>query len=594
MSEQEIPAFLGVESSLKSKKWRLRSNDDRLSLTLAQRLGVPEIVGRVLAGRDIPPDEAERYLQPTMRDLLPDPSTFKDMDKGASRIVDAINSGEKIAVFGDYDVDGATSSGLLKRFFDLIGIPLVIYIPDRLKEGYGPNSPAFDHLKAQGIDLVITVDCGIVSFDVLSHAKSIGLDIIVVDHHQAETRLPEAVAVINPKRHDESQEYEYLAAVGVSFLLLVAVNRLLRVNKWYGDKAPPNLMQLLDLVALGTVCDVVPLKGLNRAFVAQGLKVMAQRRNPGLVALGDVSGLDEAPGTYHLGYILGPRVNAGGRVGKPEYGARLLSSTNPDECSKLAQFLDENNHERKEIEAQVTEEAMLKAEKICLSDPAVLVVAGEGWHPGVIGIVASRLKETFQRPAVVVALDGEQGKGSGRSVTGVNLGAAIGAARHKELIIAGGGHAMAAGLTIDKSKLEEFTEFLNDRLRSDVKDAIRTASLGLDGALSVEGATVDLIDQLDMAGPYGAGNPEPRFVISNARIVKASIVGENHVRVILTGAGNRGRLTGISFKSLETPLGDSLISHQGASFHIAGHLRKNTWKGQTSSQILIDDAFRIN
>ncbi|MEH6476181.1 MAG: single-stranded-DNA-specific exonuclease RecJ [Sneathiella sp.] len=594
MSELDQPAFLGVESSLKSKKWRLRSTDDRLSLTLAQRLGIPEIVGRVLAGRDVPAEEAERYLQPTMRDLLPDPSSFKDMDKGAERIVSAINNNEKIAVFGDYDVDGATSSGLLKRFFDLIGIPLLIYIPDRLKEGYGPNSPAFEHLKQQGIDLVITVDCGIVSFDVLSHAKSIGLDVIVVDHHQAETRLPEAVAVINPKRHDESQEYEYLAAVGVSFILLVAINRLLRANKWYGDNTPPNLMQLLDLVALGTVCDVVPLKGLNRAFVAQGLKVMAQRRNPGLVALGDVSGLDEAPGTYHLGYVLGPRVNAGGRVGKPEYGARLLSSNNPEECGELARFLDENNHERKEIEAQVTEEAMVQAERVCKSDPAVLVVAGEGWHPGVIGIVASRLKETYQRPAVVVGLDGEQGKGSGRSVTGVNLGAAIGAARHKELIIAGGGHAMAAGLTIDKSKLAEFTEFLNDRLKSDVKEATRTASLGFDGALGVAGATVELIEQLDMAGPYGAGNPEPRFVINNARIVKASIVGENHVRVILTGAGNQGRLTGICFKSLETPLGDSLISHQGGTFHIAGHLRKNNWRGQSSAQILIEDAFRIN
>ncbi|MBL4665893.1 MAG: single-stranded-DNA-specific exonuclease RecJ, partial [Sneathiella sp.] len=414
MSELEQPAFLGVESSLKSKKWRLRSTDDRLSLTLSQRLGIPEIVGRVLAGRNVPAEEAELYLQPTLRDLLPDPSIFKDMDKGAERIVAAIKDNEKIAVFGDYDVDGATSSGLLKRFFDSIGVPLLIYIPDRLKEGYGPNSPAFEHLKEQGIDLVITVDCGIVSFDVLSHAKSIGLDVIVVDHHQAETRLPEAVAVINPKRHDESQEYEYLAAVGVSFILLVAVNRLLRNGSWYGDKTPPNLMHFLDLVALGTVCDVVPLKGLNRAFVAQGLKVMAQRRNPGLVALGDVSGLDEAPGTYHLGYMLGPRVNAGGRVGKPEYGARLLSSTNPEECNQLARFLDENNHERKEIEAQVTEEAMVQAEKICKTDPAVLVVVGEGWHPGVIGIVASRLKDAFQRPAVVIGLDGEQGKGSGR------------------------------------------------------------------------------------------------------------------------------------------------------------------------------------
>lgn len=592
MSETEIPAFLGVESSLMGKKWRLRSQDDRMGLALAQRLDVPEIVGRVLVGRGVSPEEAERYLQPTLRDLLPNPSLFKDMDKGAERIAAAIQDGQKIAVFGDYDVDGATSSGLLKRFFDQIGIPLRIYIPDRLKEGYGPNIPAFDKLKAEGIDLVITVDCGIVSFDQVSHANAINLDVIIVDHHQAETRLPDAVAVINPKRHDENQEFDYLAAVGVSFILLVALNRQLRSLNWYGERRPPDLMQSLDLVALGTVCDVVPLKGLNRAFVTQGLKVMAQRRNPGLVALGDVAGLDEAPGTYHLGFMLGPRVNAGGRVGKPEYGAQLLSSTNPEECARLAQFLDINNQERKNIEQQVTEEAMSVAESH--KSEGVLVVAGEGWHPGVIGIVASRLKDAFQRPAIVIGLDGEEGKGSGRSMPGVDLGAAIGAARHKELIIAGGGHAMAAGLTIGKDKIEAFTAFLNHRLAGDVVIANQNASLGMDGALGVEGASVDLIDQMAQAGPFGAGNPEPRFALSNARIVQASIVGENHVRVILTGSGNRGRLTGISFKSVDTPLGQSLLNHKGASFHIAGHLRKNTWRGQTSPQILIDDAFRLN
>jgi len=594
MSEQDTPAFLGVEHSLKGKKWRLRSTDDRKGLTLAQRLDIPEIVGRVLAGRGVSIEDAERYLNPTLRDLLPDPSSFKDMDKATARIVAAIKAGEQMVVFGDYDVDGATSSGLLKKFFDTIGVPLTVYIPDRMTEGYGPNSPAFDKLKSRGISLVITVDCGIVSFEQMDHAKAIGLDVIVIDHHQAETRLPEAVAVVNPKRHDESQDYTYLAAVGVSFLLLVALNRSLRDDGWYGDRQPPNLMPFLDLVALGTVCDVVPLKGLNRAFVAQGLKVMAQRRNPGLVALSDVAGLDEAPGTYHLGYILGPRVNAGGRVGKPEYGAQLLSSTNPEECSQLARFLDENNLIRKEIEAQVTEDAMAQAERLAGQQKAVLVVAGDGWHPGVIGIVASRLKDTFQRPALVIALDGDEGKGSGRSVTGVDLGAAIGAARHKELILAGGGHAMAAGLTIARDRIDAFTAYLNDRLGADVVQATKTASLGLDGALGVEGASVELIEQMELAGPYGAENPEPRFVLSNARIVKASIVGENHVRVILTGSGNRGRLTGICFKSLETPLGDSLISHQGASFHIAGHLRKNTWRGQTSAQILIEDAFRIN
>jgi len=588
----EQPAFLGVEQSLKGKKWRLRSEDDRKALTIAQRLDVPEIVGRVLAGRDVPLEDAERYLSPTLKDLLPNPSSFKDMDAAATRIVEAIKKGEKIAVFGDYDVDGATSSGLLKSFFDQINVPLRIYIPDRMSEGYGLNSPALETLKAEGMDLVITVDCGILSFDEADVAKNVGLDLIIVDHHQAETRLPDAVAVVNPKRHDESQEFTYLAAVGVAFILLVAINRDLRDSGWYEGRQVPDLFRLLDLVALGTVCDVVPLVGLNRAFVSQGLKVMAQRRNPGLVALADVAGLDEAPGTYHLGFIMGPRVNAGGRVGKADYGPRLLSSHNPDECMELARVLDEYNLERKAIETQVTEEAMEQAERVSASE-SVLVVAGEGWHPGVIGIVASRLKEKFQRPTIVIGLDGDIGKGSGRSISGVDLGAAVGAARHKEMLVAGGGHAMAAGLTIKRDQIEPFREFVESRLADNVKEALKSASLGLDGMVGVEGATVDLIEKMEMAGPYGAGNPEPRFVVGHAKIVKADIVGENHVRVIMTGVGNRGRLTGICFKSLETPLGDALINHRGGTFHIAGYLRKNTWRGQTSAQILIEDAHRI-
>ncbi|MCR9212667.1 MAG: single-stranded-DNA-specific exonuclease RecJ [Proteobacteria bacterium] len=589
------PAFLDVEKSLKDRRWRLRSTNERLGLAISQRLGVPEIVGRVMAGRDVSLEEAEQYLTPTLRHLLPNPSSFKDMDKAAERLADAVRTRENIAVFGDYDVDGATSSGLLKRFFNAINHPVEIYIPDRIKEGYGPNKAAMESLKAQDIDLVVTVDCGIVSFDVLAHAKEIGLDVIVVDHHQAETRLPEAVAVVNPKRHDESQEFTYLAAVGVAFLLVVAVNRALREAGWYGDQRPePDPRHWLDLVALGTVCDVVPLKGLNRAFVSQGLKVMARRGNPGLAALADVSGLDEAPGTYHVGFLLGPRVNAGGRVGKPEYGPQLLASEDPEECRKLASYLDGFNKDRKTIEAQVQEEAMNLVEQSGLAKDPVVIVAGEGWHPGVIGIVASRIKDSYQRPAIVIALDGEEGKGSGRSVAGVDMGAAIGAARHSELILAGGGHAMAAGLTVARDKIDELREFLKSRLSSDVAEAGRTASLGLDGAMSVEGANMDLISMLEQAGPYGAGNPEPRFALTHVRLVQASIVGENHVRCILTGRDGKSRLTGICFRSLETPLGDTLLAHQGASFHIAGHLRANSWRGTTTAQLLIEDAVRLS
>lgn len=588
------PAFLDVENSLTSRRWRLRSENERLGLAISQRLDVPEIVGRVMAGRGVPLEEAEQYLTPQLRHLLPDPSSFKDMDAGATRIAAAIQAGEKVAVFGDYDVDGATSSGLLKRFFNAIRQPLEIYIPDRMKEGYGPNAPAMDTLKGRGIDLVVTVDCGIVSFDVLKHAREIGLDVIVVDHHQAETRLPEAVAVINPKRHDESQQFTYLAAVGVTFLLVVAINRALRNAGWYNEARPePDPRHWLDLVALGTVCDVVPLIGLNRAFVAQGLKVMARRGNAGLAALADVAGLDETPGTYHAGFLLGPRVNAGGRVGRPEYGPELLSSDSPDKCRELAGHLDRYNKERKEIEAEVQTEALLMVEKSSLKNDSVIVVAGEGWHPGVIGIVASRLKDTYQRPAVVIALDGGTGKGSGRSIPGVDMGAAVGAARHKELIVAGGGHLMAAGLTIASDKIDAFRAFLNERLAKDVSDAARTASLGLDGALSIEGATPELVALLEQAGPYGAGNPEPRFALPRVRLVQASIVGENHVRCILTGTAGRGRLTGICFRALETPLGDALLGHNGGSFHIAGHLRKNNWRGNVSAQLLIEDAYRL-
>jgi single-stranded-DNA-specific exonuclease len=594
MDAPVAPPFLDVECSLGGKRWRLRAGDERLGLAISQRLDVPEIVGRVMAGRGVTLEQAEQYLTPQLRHLLPDPSSFRDMDRAVERITAAIRNGEKIAIFGDYDVDGATSSGLLKRFFNAIGVPSEIYIPDRMKEGYGPNAEAMEILKKRGADLVVTVDCGIVSFDALGHAKDIGLDVIVIDHHQAETRLPDAVAIVNPKRHDESQKFTYLAAVGVVFLLVVALNRSLRQAGWYNDqRREPDPRHWLDLVALGTVCDVVPLVGLNRAFVAQGLKVMARRGNPGLAALADVAGLDEAPGTYHTGFLLGPRVNAGGRVGRSEYGPELLSLDNPDKCRELAAQLDRYNQERKEIEAEVQHAAMARVEESSLKDDKVIVVAGEGWHPGVIGIVASRLKDTYQRPAVVIALDGDVGKGSARSVPGVDLGAAVGAARHKEIIVAGGGHLMAAGLTVNRPKIDALRAFLNERLAKDVSEASKTASLGLDGALAIDGATPELIDLMDQAGPFGAGNPEPRFVLPNVRLVQASIVGDSHVRVILTGPGNRGRLAGISFRSLDTPLGDALLGHNGASFHIAGHLRKNSWRGNVTAQLLIEDAYRL-
>src|SRR5215469_1432375 len=423
-------AFLGVERSLLGRRWRARGGDDREGLAIAQRLALPEIVGRLLASRGVAPEGAESFLKPTLRELLPDPSRFRDMDKAADRLAHAVQTGEPIAVFGDYDVDGATSSALLARFFAAAGHPLKIYIPDRMKEGYGPNLPALLALKEQGVRIVITVDCGITAFEPLAAAEAAGLEVIVVDHHVAEPRLPAALAVINPNRLDEAKGHGQLAAVGVTFLLVVAVNRALRQAGWYGEaRAEPDLKRWLDLVALGTVCDVVPLTGLNRALVAQGLKVMARRGNPGLVALADVARLSEPPGCYHAGFLLGPRVNAGGRVGEAGLGARLLTTEDEIEARELAQRLDGHNAERRQIEELVQAAAIAQVEARLA--PGLVFAAASGWHAGVIGIVASRLKERYGRPACVVALDedGAIGKGSGRSISGIDLGSAVIAAR---------------------------------------------------------------------------------------------------------------------------------------------------------------------
>ena len=456
MSGLAQPAFLGVTRSVTGRRWRARAEDNRLVQALSQRLGVPELIARVLAGRGVDLEHGDTFLQPTLRDLLPDPSAFRDMDRAASRIVTALQSHESVAVFGDYDVDGATSAALLGLFFRSVGAEIRVYVPDRLREGYGPNAPALLRLAAEGVKLVITVDCGTLAYAPLAAAAAAGLEVIVVDHHLAEPALPTAVAVINPNRLDEDGGHRQLAAVGVAYLLVVAVNRALRDAGWYATRPAPNLLQWLDLVALGTVCDVVPLTGINRALVGQGLKVMAQRGNIGLAALADVAGLSEPPGCYHLGFLMGPRVNAGGRVGQADLGARLLTTEDPAEATALARELDRLNAERRGIELGVQAEA--EAQAAAQSDATdgagpLVVAAGRGWHQGVIGIVAGRLKERYRRPALVVALDGGIGKGSGRSVAGVDLGSAVTAAHQAGLLINGGGHAMAAGLTVAEDQI---------------------------------------------------------------------------------------------------------------------------------------------
>jgi single-stranded-DNA-specific exonuclease len=597
MSDAAIPEasgtfFLGVANSLRDKPWRARLGDDRLALTLSQRLGVPEIVGRVLAGRDVSLEEADDFLAPSLRRLMPDPSTIMDMDKAARRLADAIVSGEKVAIFGDYDVDGATSSALLVRFGRALGAEFEIYIPDREKEGYGPNTPAFEALHAGGAKLVITVDCGTLSFGPLERAREIGLDVIVVDHHQAPQDLPPTVALINPNRLDDTSGLGTLAAVGVAFCLCVATQRVLRDDGWFESegRAAPDLMNWLDIVALGTVCDVVPLKGLNRAFVTQGLKVMARRTNPGITALGDVARMDEAPGVYHAGFLIGPRINAGGRVGRSDLGARILSTDDTVEAAGIAYELDRLNTERRDIEAQVLGQAELAAERMLQErDRAALVIDGEGWHPGVIGIVASRIKEKFSRPVFILARTGDgKAKGSGRSITGVDIGAVTARAMAEGLLINGGGHKMAAGLTLEEGAIEGFRTLFEEALAKEVEAARIHGGLKIDGALSVKGASRDLAETLLSAGPYGAGHSEPVFVLPDIQVVRADIVGEAHIRVIL--GGNEGaRLKSIAFRVVDSPLGNALLRSEGRALHLAGKLKLDNWRGARGVQFQIED-----
>jgi single-stranded-DNA-specific exonuclease len=580
--------FLGVERSVTGRRWRARNGgDDRLAMQLAQRLGVPELIGRLLAAREVDADGADRFLKPTLRDWLPDPSHLLDMERAVERLVRAVRDGELIAVFGDYDVDGATSSALLQRYLTAAGGRARVYIPDRMTEGYGPNAPALRKLKAEGASVAITVDCGTTAFEALAEAKAAGLDVLVIDHHTAEPELPEVFALVNPNRLDESSPHRTLAAVGVVFLLVVGLNRALRKAGWFAQRTEPDPMAWLDLVALGTVCDVVPLVGLNRALVCQGLKVLRRRGNVGLAALADVGRLKTEPEAYHLGFLLGPRVNAGGRVGRSDLGARLLACDDPFEAKTMAAELDRYNAERQAIEAEVLEQAMARA--IELAEAPVLVVGSEGWHAGVIGIVASRLKDHFNRPVCIVSLAEGVGKGSGRSIPGVALGPAVIAARQAGLLVNGGGHAMAAGFTVEAGRLADLGRFLCEHMASQLSSLDPVQSLGLDGALAPGAATPELVELVQCVGPFGAGNSEPRFALAGVKVVKADVVGEKHVSCVLAGSDG-SRLRGIAFRSLENGLGTALLQARGSALHIAGKLRLDTWNGRRQTQLHVEDA----
>ncbi|MEM6409235.1 MAG: single-stranded-DNA-specific exonuclease RecJ [Pseudomonadota bacterium] len=575
-------AFLNVEASLTGRRWvGLGLEQDRQAEAIAQHTALPRPLCQTLARLGVPLSEAQSYLDPTLKALLPDPSVLKDMDEAAARLCEAVRSREKIAIFADYDVDGATSAALLITWLRDLGLPAALYIPDRIDEGYGPNVPAMEML-AKDHHLIICVDCGTLSHDALAAAKD--ADVIVLDHHLGGETLPPALAVVNPNRQDETGDLAHLCAAGVVFLTLVAANRLLRA-----DGAPtPDLIDLLDLVALGTVADVAPLIGVNRALVVQGLKIMGQRRRIGLTALSDVARMDTVPTSYHLGYLLGPRINAGGRVGTPDLGARLLSTQDAAEAQALSERLDALNSERREIEEQVRVAALEQAEARGLGAPLVWA-AGPGWHPGVVGIVASRLKEASNRPAVVIGLEDGIGKGSARSVSGIDLGAQVQKLAMEGLLIKGGGHKMAAGLMVQEDKLEPAMARLAELMERQGAGQLGPRDLKLDGVMMAGAATVDLVEQLEKAGPYGAGAAAPRFAFPDQQIGFAKEVGQGHLKLSFSD-GVGPRIDAICFNAAENGLMAVLMGHKGARFHLAGRVEINSWQGRQSVQLRLEDA----
>jgi single-stranded-DNA-specific exonuclease len=586
--------FLGVEFSATGRAWRDRLDDrgNTRSLAIAQRHGLPDLLARILAGRNVDVDGIESYLNPTIKQLMPDPEVLTDIVPAASRIADAIMLGERVAIFGDYDVDGATSAALLASFLRIAGVDPLIHIPDRIFEGYGPNIEAIGSLAARGAKLLVTVDCGTTSMEPLAEAKRLGLDTIVIDHHQADESLPPAVAVVNPNRLDDLSGLGHLAAVGLVFFAVVATNRELRRRGfWNAARPEPDLMDFLDLVALGTVADVVALKGLNRAFVAKGLIAMRRRERVGLTALMDVSRLTGPPEPWHLGFMLGPRINAGGRIGRADLGAQLLLCADSTDAAALAAELDHLNRERQAIELAAVAEAEAEAMAALGIEEkgAVVVTASPRWHPGVVGLVAARLKERFGRPAFAIALGpGDIGTGSGRSIAGVDLGRAVRHAVADGLLMKGGGHAMAAGVTLRKDALGTFRAFLESNLGADVETARRDDALLVDGALTARGVTAELLATLASAGPFGAGNPEPVIALPAHTVAFVEEVGQAHVRARLQ-SGDGATINAIAFRVAGQKLGAALLKNRGRAIHVAGTLSIDRWQGNERVQLRMID-----
>ena len=574
--------------SISGKKWVYKKFDSTYVNFLKENFSLDEITAKLLSIRNIDKGYVDSFLSPSIKNLIPNPNTLRDMEKTTLRILKAINQKEKIGIFGDYDVDGACSTALLANYLKILKQSYEIYIPDRQSEGYGPSINSFQKLIDKKVSLIITVDCGTMSFDAIDYANSNNVDVIVLDHHQSETNLPKAYSMINPNRFDDESNLNYLCAAGVCFMTLIAINSLLRKSNWFVKNKinEPNLLNFLDLVSLGTICDVVPLIGLNRAIVKQGLKIINLKKNLGLKTLIDICKIETKTSTYHLGYVIGPRINAGGRVGKCSHGANLLLNNNPKESYQLATELEKYNTERKRLEKDLLNLVLNTVEKN-INDP-VLVLYGNNWHEGVIGIIASRIKDKFNKPVIIISLNNKVGKASARSIVGFDIGSAILSALQNNILIKGGGHKMAGGFSIHEDKILKFREFILKRFNNKKKESEKKNFFYIDSLIASSAINISFYNKIDKLSPFGSGNPEPKFLLENVRVIKSMVVGEKHVKsVLLTKDGSN--IKTISFNSYETDLGQFLLGNKANTFDIAGKLSLNEWKGEKNVEFIIDD-----
>ena len=574
--------------SVTGKNWILRRFDQEKIIYLKDNFFLDEITAKLLVQRNIEKKDINNFLNPSIKNFLPNPNILLDMEKSSLRMVKAIKNKEKMGIFGDYDVDGATSTALLGKYFNELKLTYQIYIPDRKTEGYGPSIKGFEELIKNNVTVIFTVDCGTLSFEAIDYAKSKNIDVIVLDHHQSEINLPSAYSVVNPNRLDDKSDLKYLCAAGVAFMFLVSINRQLRIIDWFKKNSidEPNLINYLDLVSLGTVCDVVPLVGLNRAIVKQGLKILKSKKNLGLKTLLDICKIDTNPSIYHLGYVLGPRINAGGRVGKCSHGANLLLNSDPREVFKLATELDGYNNERKMLEKDLTKNILIES-KTKLKDP-VLILQGENWHEGVIGIVASRLKDKFNKPTIIISLNGNIGKASARSIVGFDIGSAIIAATQEKILLRGGGHKMAGGFSINISNIEKFKQFIFRKFLNINEDLAKQKPLLLDSKIAPSAINLEFYDKVNILSPFGSGNPEPKFIVENLKPVNSKIVGEKHIKSVLISEEGTSIKT-IAFNATESELGAYLLQKNNNTFNIAGKLSLNEWRGQKNVEFIIDD-----